>query len=76
MSRAAIARVEGVGWNTANRWITRAAAFAQRFNDVKTKDIELIELQADEIRTFAPAKAQPTWVFTSMEVCWSFGSRR
>ena len=28
MSPAAIARVEGVGWNTANRWITRAAAFA------------------------------------------------
>ncbi len=69
MSRAAIARVEGVAWNTADRWLSRAAEFAQRFNDVRTKDIELIELQADEIRTFAPGKAQPTWVFTSMEVC-------
>jgi IS1 family transposase len=72
MSRAAIARVEDVSWNTVNRWIDRAAAFAKRFNDVKTNGIELIELQADEIRTFAPSKARPTWVFTSMEVCSRF----
>lgn len=69
MSPAAIARVEGVGWNTANRWITRAAAYAQRFNAARTRDIELIELQADEIRTFVPGKSRPAWVFTSMEVC-------
>ncbi|MEN8762043.1 MAG: MOSC domain-containing protein [Thiogranum sp.] len=41
----------------------------------------LVELQADELRTFSPCKAKPTWVFTSMEVClrlWSstvFGRR-
>jgi IS1 family transposase len=69
MSRAAIARIEDVGWNTVNRWLTKAAGFAQRFNDARTRNIELIELQADEIRTFAPAKARPTWIFTSMEVC-------
>jgi IS1 family transposase len=72
MSRSAIARVEDVGWNTANRWINRAATCAQQFNDAKINDIELIELQADEIRTFAPAKARPTCVFTSMEVCSRF----
>lgn len=69
ISRAAIARGEGSGWNTANRWLARAAEFALRFNDAKTNNIELIELQADEIRTFAPSKATPTWVFTSIEVC-------
>jgi len=69
MNRAAIARIEGVGWNTVNRWLTKAADFAYRFNDAKTREIELIELQADEIRTFVPGKAKPTWVFTSMEVC-------
>ena len=69
LSRAAIARVEGVGWNTVDRWLERAAAAAQRVNDERTKGVELIELQADEIRTFAPGKAQPLWVFTSMEVC-------
>ncbi len=72
MSRAAIARVEDVSWNTVNRWIDRAAAFAERFKNGKTTGIELIELQADEIQTFAPRKAQPTWVFTSMEVCSRF----
>ena len=66
MSRAAITRIEGVGWNTAHRWLARAAEFALRLNDAKTNEIEIIELQADEIRTFAPGKAKPTWVFTSI----------
>jgi IS1 family transposase len=69
MSRAAIARIEDVGWNTINRWLSKAGDFAHRFNDARTREIELIELQADEIRPFAPGKARPTWVFISMEVC-------
>ena len=69
MSHAAIARIEGVGWNTVNRWLRKAADFAYRFNDARIREIALIELQADEIRTFVPGKAKPTWVFTSMEVC-------
>ena len=69
LSRAAIARTEGVGWNTVDRWLDRAAGSAQRVNDERTNDVELVELQADEIRTFAPGKAQPIWIFTSMEVC-------
>ena len=72
MSRSAIARIENVGWNTVDRWLTKAADFGQRFNDTRTENIELIELQADEIRTFAPGQARPTWVFTSMEVCSRF----
>ena len=69
MSRAAIARIEGIDWNTVNRWLSKAADFAYRFNDAKTRAIELVELQADEIRTFAPEKVRPTWIFTCMEVC-------
>ena len=65
MSRAAIARIEGVGWNTVNRWLRKAADFAYRFNDARTRGIELIELQADEIRTFVPGKAKPTWVWVA-----------
>jgi IS1 family transposase len=68
MSRAAIAGVEGIGWNTIDRRPSRAAEYAQRFNDERTRAIELIELQADEIRTFAQSKARPTWIFTSMKV--------
>jgi len=69
MSRAAIAQVEGVSWNTADRWLSRAKAFTKCFTDRKTRGIELIELQADEIRTFAPEKTHPTWIFTTMAVC-------
>ena len=69
MSRAAIARIEGVSWNAVDRWISRANVYAQIFNDRKTQGVELVELQADELRTFAHSKAHPSWVFTSMEVC-------
>ena len=74
MSCAAIARVEGIAWHTADRWLAKAAELAQRFNERHIYGIPLVELQADELRTFAPCKAKPTWVFTSMEVCsrlWS-----
>ena len=69
MSRSADARVEGLDWHTIDRWLTRAAAPAERFNDSHLKGIPLVERQADELRSFAPDKAKPTWVFTSMEVC-------
>jgi transposase-like protein len=42
MSCAAIARVEGVAWNTADRRLSRATEFAQTFNDVRTKGVELV----------------------------------
>lgn len=68
MSRAAIARVEGMTWHTVDRWLTKASSLAQRFNNRHLQGIPIVELQADELRSFAPSKAQPTWVFTSMEV--------
>ncbi len=74
MSCAAIARIEGIAWHTADRWLNKAAGLAQRFNERHIYGIPLVELQADELRTFVPCKAKPTWVFTSMEVCsrlWS-----
>ena len=43
MSRAAIARNEGGGWNTVNRWLRKAADFAHRFKDARIREIELIE---------------------------------
>ena len=69
MSRAAIARVEGVSWNAADRWVSRANVYARRFNDRNIQGFELTELQADELKTFGPSKKRPTWVFTSLEVC-------
>jgi hypothetical protein len=69
MSCAAIARVEGIAWHTADRWLAKAAGIAQRFNERHMYGIPLVELQADELRTFSPCKAKPTCVYTSMEVC-------
>ena len=69
LTRAAIARIEGVNWKTVDRWLCRASAAARRFNDLAVKDVELTELQADELRTFAQRKTRATWVFTSIEIC-------
>ena len=68
MSRSAIARVEGVSWHTADRWISKASDYAHLFNDQIINGVELIELQADELKTLLTTKAQAIWIFTSMEV--------
>ncbi len=68
LSIAAIGRLERLSWNTVARWLTRAAAAATIFNSERTRDFELFELQADEMRTFAQGKDRPTWIYTTMEV--------
>ena len=70
MSRAAIARVEHIDPHTVDRWLNRASAAAERFNDTMTRHVLVQELQADELQTVASRQAQSTWVFTSLEV-WS-----
>ena len=68
LSRSAIARVEGISWNTADRWVSRASEYASQFNQHMIKEVELVELQADELKTFTSRKASPTWIFTGIEV--------
>jgi transposase-like protein/IS1 family transposase len=70
VSKSAIARLKGLSWNTVARWLERAAAAAERFNDLRLSGYVLMELQADEIRTFTQGKDRPTWIFASLEV-WS-----
>ena len=69
VSRAAISRIEKTSWHTADRWLAKASTLAHRFNERHLHDVPFIELQADELRTFAPSKAKPLWVFTSIDVC-------
>ena len=52
------------------RWLEKAAAIYRRFNSSRTAGYAVEELQADEIRSFAGGKKQPTWIFVAVEV-WS-----
>ena len=70
LNKSAIARVEGIGWNTVDRWLEKASHCGRRFNDEKTTGFQVTELQADEIRTIIQSKQQPTWIFAAIEV-WS-----
>ena len=70
VSISAIARVEGLAWNTVARWLKRAAEVCRRFNDKRISGFAVEELQADEIRSFAGSKDRPTWIFAAIEV-WS-----
>ncbi len=70
-SKSAISRAVDISWNTVARWLEWAGAAARRFNDERLRDFELVELQRDEIRTFATSKKHVTWAFTSIEV-WSW----
>ena len=70
VSISAIARVEGIAWNTVARWLERAAHACRRFNHRRISGFVVEELQADEIRSFAGNKKRPTWIFVAIEV-WS-----
>jgi transposase-like protein/IS1 family transposase len=68
VSKSAIARVKRISWNTVNRWLERAAAYCKQFNDRTITELDIPELQADEIRTFAGGKENVVWVFASIDV--------
>ena len=70
VSISAIARVEGIAWNTVARWLEHAAAVCRGFNQSRMAGFVVEELQADEIRSFVGGKTRPTWIFVAIEV-WS-----
>ena len=65
VSISAVARVEGLGWNAVARWLEKAADVCRRFNQRRTAGFGVMELQADEIRSFAGSKTRLTWIFVS-----------
>jgi len=67
---SSISRIKHSAWNTITSWQYSACQAAGEFNGHKLKGVELIELQADEIRTFAGTKRKPMWIFVAIEV-WS-----
>jgi len=70
VSLSATARIKGIAPDTVAHWWEKAAEHAHRFIDKMLKDFDLIELQADEIRTFVNTKLKPIWILTLLEV-WS-----
>jgi IS1 family transposase len=70
VSISAIARLEGIAWNTVARWLERAAQTCRRFNQGRIVGFVVEELQADGIRSFAGSKDRSTWIFAAIEV-WS-----
>jgi transposase-like protein len=44
VSKAAIARIEGLCWNTVSRWLELAAAYARQFNEANLRGYTLEEL--------------------------------
>ncbi|MFT7670613.1 MAG: transposase-like protein [Planctomycetota bacterium] len=68
VGKAAIARIEGLCWNTVSRWLELAAAYARQFNDANLRGYTLEELQLDELNTFLGNRNEKTWVFAGIEV--------
>jgi IS1 family transposase/transposase-like protein len=67
---SSISRIKCFSWNTIASWQYLACQAAGKFNDHKLKGVELMELQADEIRTFSGTKKMAMWIFVAIEV-WS-----
>ena len=68
VSKSAIARVKRIAWNTVDRWLERASECCRRFNDTTITGLDVPEIQADEIRTFAGGKDDVVWVFATLDV--------
>ena len=67
---SSISWIKRLSWNTISSWQYLACQAAGEFNNQNLKDLELIELQADEICTFTGTKKKPMWIFVAIEV-WS-----
>ena len=70
VNKSAIARTQGIAWNTVHRWLERAADGCRRFSDRKIRRLSAVEVQADEIRTIVGNKEQQIWIFAVIDV-WS-----
>ena len=68
IGKSAISRIKNMSWNTVDRWLHLAFLFAQQFNAHVLQGYQIIELQADEIRTFVGDKKKVRWVFKALEV--------
>ena len=68
VSRSATARVTGHSRNTVARWLERASTAATRFSDRKVRGFDLVERQADELRTLVGNKNKTVWLFVTIEV--------
>ena len=71
---SATARVTGHARHTIARWLERASTAAKRFNQRMLRDVEIIELQADERCTFIGNKSSATWLCAAIEVCSRLGA--
>jgi transposase-like protein len=68
VSKAGIARVLGLSWGTVARWIRRGALHATAFNDRHLRQVEAVELQADELKGYTVSKEELVWVQTALEI--------
>ena len=70
-SRAATARALQISPSAVRRWLQRAAAHAEAFNDAKVRQVSAVEIQADELKARSEGRGRrPLWTYTSVEV-WS-----
>ena len=59
VSQAAIARGLGLSVSTVRRWLKKAAQAATTFSDLHLRHLSPVELQADELKTFAGSRSVP-----------------
>ena len=70
VSISATARVTGHSRTTLARWLERASTAAACFNHrLLLRDVDVIELQADERCTFIGSKRRTLWLLATIEVC-------
>lgn len=73
VNKSSISRVQRLGWNTMDRWLTIAAAASRQFNQHRIRMLQIVELQADEVRAMTGCREEPqVWIFAAIEVSSRF----
>lgn len=67
-TQASIARSEGLSPSTVRRWIDRASRAAHDFSQRAVKNVEPVEIQIDELRSYAGHRENRQFVFAAIDV--------
>jgi transposase-like protein/IS1 family transposase len=67
-TQASIARSEGLSASTVRRWFERATRAPHDFNQRAVRNLEPVEIQVDELRSYAGHRDNRQFVFAAIDV--------
>jgi transposase-like protein/IS1 family transposase len=68
LNKSAIARVEGIGWNTVDRWLEKSQRLRPSLQRQRNNRVPSLRASGRRNPNHYLRKQQPTWIFAAVEV--------